>query len=124
MSLQYSIRHEDPVVRVTVTGSPDYLSLDQLWRDIVACCREHHCLKVLGSSRTEEWTDEDAYDHAAIFEAAGVTNRFRVAWVEENVAAMQAIKLAKAVVTNRDVVTGRVFASLAKAKRWLDETPD
>lgn len=123
MSFQYSIRYADGLVRVTVTGSPDYLSTDRLWHDIVACCLEHDCLKVLGESRTENWKDEDAYDHAAIFEAAGMSSRVRVAWVEEDDLARETLKLAEAVVNNRDVVTGRVFDSVAEARRWLDQAP-
>ena len=121
MSFNYAIRYEDGLIRVTVTGSPDYLSTDKLWRDIVTACLEHDCLKILGESNTENWKDEDAYDHAPIFEAAGLSNRFRVAWVEANAEARKAIKLAEAIVNNREVVTGRVFPSLAEAKRWLAE---
>ena len=121
MSFEYSISYEEPLVRVTVTGSPDYLSTDRLWHDIAETCRKHGCLKILGKSKTAGWQDADAYDHAPIFESAGLSNRYRVAWVEENTAAREAIKLAEAVVTNRDVVTGRVFDSVNQAIRWLDE---
>ena len=121
MPFEYSIRYEEPLIRVKVTGSPDYLSTDRLWRDIVAACQKHDCLTVLGESNTEKWTHEDAYDHAPIFEAAGMSSRYRVAWVEANATARETIKLAEAVVNNRDVVTGRIFSSLAEAKRWLAE---
>jgi hypothetical protein len=121
MPFDYSIKHEDSLIRVTVTGLPDYLSLDQLWRDIVAACKEHECLMVLGESKTEGWHDEDAYDHAAIFQAAGLTEQYCVAWVEEHAEAREKIKLAEAVVLNRGIVTGRVFNSVAEAKRWLAE---
>ena len=121
MPFDYSIRYEDAVNRVQVTGSPDYLSTDRLWHDIVAACQERDCLKVLGESNTEDWKEEDAYDHAPIFEAAGMSSRYRVAWVEANATARETIKLAEAVVNNRDVVTGRIFSSLADAERWLAE---
>ena len=121
MPLEYSIRYEDALIRVKVTGSPDYLSTDRLWHDIVAACQEHDCLKILGESNTENWKEEDAYDHAPIFEAAGMSSRYRVAWVEANATARETIKLAEAVVNNRDVVTGRIFSSLADAERWLAE---
>jgi len=121
MSFEYTIWYEDALIRVKVTGSPDYLSLDKLWHDIVAACQKNNCLKVLGESNTEDWKEEDAYDHAAIFEAAGMSNRYRVGWVEANALARETIRLAEAVVTNRDVVTGRVFSRLADAERWLAE---
>jgi len=121
MPLEYSIKHEDSLIRVTVTGSPDYLSTDRLWHDIVANCKRHQCLKVLGESETEQWRDSDAYDHAAIFEVAGLSNEYRVAWVEKNPEAKKAIKLAEAVVNNRGFETARAFSSVADAKRWLAE---
>ena len=121
MSFEYAIRYEDALILVTVTGSPDYLSTDKLWHDIVACCKEHDCLKILGTSDTEQWKKSDAYDHAPIFEAAGLSNRYRVAWVEKNASARETIRLAEAVVNNRKVATGRVFESVTEAKRWLAE---
>ena len=121
MAFKFKIWHEDPVIRVSVTGSPDYLSTDKLWHDIVTACKDHNCLKVLGESATEDWQDADAYDHAAIFEAAGLSNLYRVAWVENNSGAREKVKLAEAVVNNRDVVTSRLFDTLAEARRWLDQ---
>jgi len=121
MPLKYSIKHENSTVRVSVTGSPDYLELDRLWHDIIAYCKRHNLFRILGESTTDEWQDADAYDHAPIFEAAGVTNDYRVAWVEQNPAAREAIKLAEAVVNNRGLETARTFDNIADAKRWLGE---
>jgi len=123
MSLKYTITHEDSLIRVAVSGSPDYLSTDRLWHDIVARCKKENCFRVLGESATEEWRSEDSYDHAAIFEAAGVTQDYRVAWVEQNPDAKEAIKLAEAVIRNRGLDKARAFEDLADAKRWLDEKP-
>lgn len=121
MPLDYSIKYDNSLIRVSVTGSPDYLELDRLWHDIVAHCKRHDCLKVLGESTSEQWEKTDAYDHAAIFEANGVTNDYRIAWVEQDPDAREAIKLAQAVVNNRGIETARAFNSLASAKRWLLE---
>lgn len=121
MPFEYSIKHEDSLIRVTVTGSPDYLSTDQLWRDIVANCKRYECPRVLGESETEQWQDSDAYDHASIFQAAGVSNRYRIAWVEKNPEARDSVRLAEAVVKNRGFEKARLFGSVAEAKRWLAE---
>ncbi|MGI9233902.1 MAG: hypothetical protein ACR2RD_09765 [Woeseiaceae bacterium] len=123
MPFNYTIEHDDSCIRVRVTGTPDYLSTDRLWHDIVAHCKRTSCHRVLGESATEEWHDADAYDHAPIFEAAGISNSFRVAWVENNPEAREAIKLTEAVVNNRGFETARSFDNIADAKRWLDETP-
>jgi hypothetical protein len=53
MPLDYSRKFEGSLIGVAVTGSPDCLSLDHLWHDIVAACKEHECLMVFGESDTE-----------------------------------------------------------------------
>ena len=110
------------MISVTVQGLPDYLSIDKLWRDIVAACNRHQCCDILGTSNLEPAPSGEAYSHAAIFEATGVHNGFRIAWVEKNPAAKEWIKLTEAVIRNRDLATARAFDSVAEAKRWLAQT--
>ena len=123
MPFKYTIEHEDSLIRVAVTGSPDYLSTDRLWHDIVVRCKQNNCFRILGESATEDWQNADSYDHAAIFEAAGVTREYRIAWVERNPDAKEAIKLAEAVVSNRGHETALVFDNVADAKCWLGQEP-
>lgn len=123
MALDYTIAPGPSMISVTVEGLPDYLSIDKLWRDIVAACNRHQCFHILGTSNLEPAGSSEAYDHVAIFEAAGVNRRFRIAWIEENPAAIEWIKLWEAVVRNRDLATARAFDSVADAKRWLTDRP-
>ena len=55
MALEYTITYQDPLIQVTVRGSPDYLSLDHLWQDIADACNRHDCFKILGVSESENW---------------------------------------------------------------------
>ena len=121
MALDYRITPEASMISVTVEGLPDYLSIDKLWHDIVAACNQHQCFDILGTSNLEPAPSGEAYSHAAIFEAAGVHNGFRIAWVEKNAATKEWIKLSEAVVRNRDLATARAFDSVADAKRWLGD---
>ena len=121
MALEYTITPEPALISVTVEGLPDYLSIDKLWHDIVAACNQHQCFDILGTSNLEPAPSGEAYSHAAIFEAAGVHNGFRIAWVEKNAATKEWIKLSEAVVRNRDLATARAFDSLEDAKRWLTD---
>ena len=84
-------------------------------------CKRHDCFDILGVSALQPVSTGEAYDHAAIFEAVGVTKDFRIAWVEENPDAKEWIKLSEAVVRNRQLATTQVFNSVADAKRWLTE---
>ena len=121
MGLEYSISYQDTVIAVSVRGTPDYLSLDRLWHDIADACKRHNCFKILGVSNTENWSEYDPYDHAAIFEAAGITAEHRIAWIEENSKSKEPIKVSETVVNHRHVATARAFDSIAEAKRWLFE---
>ena len=122
MAAECTINAEPSLISVSAQGLPDYLSIDALWHDIVAACNQHQCFDVLGTSNLEPAASGEAYSHAAIFEAAGVNRGFRIAWVEENPAAKEWIKLSEAVVRNRDLASARAFDSVAEAKRWLAET--
>ena len=119
MVLQYSIRHEDSLIRVSVVGSWDYLSVERLWREIATECKRHQCLDILGESDTKQWTEGAAYDFPTIFNAAGISPRHRIAWVQKNAASRETTRLVGAVLRNRKLAKARVFDSLAEAKRWL-----
>lgn len=122
MALDYSIKPEDSVVRVRVTGSGDYLELEQLWREIAAECSAHRCLNILGESNTEAWTDGVPYDYPDIFRAAGITPQHRIAWIQHNPAAREGLEVAAVVVRNRKLASTRIFDSVAEAQRWLAAT--
>lgn len=119
MALEYSIEHEQALVTVTVSGKFDYVSMDQMWKDIWAACEKYKCSRVLGIASIEAPKSQDAYDHASIFPAIGLSRELRIAWVENNPAAVELAKLAEAVIRNRDLAAGRVFESAAEARRWL-----
>ena len=119
MGLEYSISYEEPYVEVRVRGEGDYLSTDKMWKDISAACRKNDCRKILGIANIEARSAEHAYDHAAIFEAAGMTSEYRIAWVEENSSVIETARLVQAIIRNRGLADGRVFENLQEARRWL-----
>lgn len=119
MGLEYSISYEQSYVEVHVRGEGDYLSTDKMWKDISAACRKNDCHKILGIANIESRSAQHAYDHAAIFEAAGMTSEYRIAWVENNRSTIETARLVEAVIRNRDLADGRVFDSVPEARRWL-----
>ena len=119
MSIEYSITHEGRYVEVRVRGKGDYLSTDKMWKDIAAACRKNDCHNILGIANIDARSAEHAYDHAAIFEAAGMTSEYRIAWVENNAPSLDTAKLVEAVIRNRGLADGRVFDNLQEARRWL-----
>lgn len=119
MALDYQIRYEDRVVMVNMRGKFDYVSLDRLWKEIVATCKEHGCTSILGVADIESPPSSVAYDHASVFEFAGLSSDYRIAWVEQNPRAKDVASLTAAVVRNRGLATGQTFDSVRAARNWL-----
>jgi hypothetical protein len=88
MAVQYSIEYVNSTVEVRASGIPDRASLTQMWKDIIAACKEHHCFSILGIANMDRPLSlADAIDHQAIFPEAGVTIDHRIAWVQESMVA-------------------------------------
>lgn len=119
MALEYSIEREQALIKVTVCGALDYVSMDQMWKDILVACKKYNCSNILGIANIESPSNSDAYDHASIFDAIGMSPDFRIAWVENNATAVELAKLAEAVIRNRELAEGRVFGNAREARRWL-----
>lgn len=124
MALNYSIEHEKALIKVTVRGELDYLSMDLMWKDIFSACEKYDCFRILGIAEIDTPKQVDAYDHAGIFDAISLSRDARIAWVEKNAGAIEMAKLAETVLRNRGLTTGRVFGSVAEARRWLATIPN
>ncbi len=115
-----TIEHKGSYIHVGQYGEDNYdISLD-LWQRVVAACRQHDCYNILGESHTEEELSTiDAYSHIEIFKLAGVTLKHRVAWVHKGGEPSKEGRFIETVLQNRGMVNGRLFSSVAEAKRWL-----
>ncbi|MDJ0710447.1 MAG: hypothetical protein QNJ14_08660 [Woeseiaceae bacterium] len=122
MVAHYTIEFAGTYVEIRVSGIPDRDSSVKMWRDAANACRDNDCRKILGISMTERPIGlRDAIDYDSIFDEAGVTPEFRIAWVNENAAAEVMIRLIEEVLRNRKMVDARGFQDESEARRWLDE---
>jgi len=122
MAVQYSIEYVNSTVEVRASGIPDRASLTQMWKDIIAACKEHHCFSILGIANMDRPLSlADAIDHQAIFPEAGVTIDHRIAWVQEDPDARKRAEVAETVLLNRGLLNGRLFADELEARRWLSD---
>jgi hypothetical protein len=122
MAVQYSIEYVNSTVEVRTSGIPDRASLTQMWKDIIAACKEHHCFSILGIANMDRPLSlADAIDHQAIFPEAGVTIDHRIAWVQEDPDARKRTEVAETILLNRGLLNGRLFADEFEARRWLSD---
>lgn len=123
MALRYSIEHKNSLIEVRLEGVPDRASLTQMWKDIVAGCKEHGCMSILGISEVEQPPRlADAIHLQVIFLEAGVTIDHRIAWVQLNPAAVRMNILSESILLNRGMLNGRLFTDEAEARKWLDRS--
>jgi len=105
-----------------ITGSANYNNAVILWKTIAATCREHNCFNVLGEQKiTNAMPTMDAWRHQNIFIDAGITAKYRIAWVDANPVTYKQTEFIRTVLSNRDIGYGKLFTELEKAKSWLLE---
>lgn len=124
MALEYSIEHEQVSIKVTVKGQLDYVSVDHMWKDILAACNKNDCSSILGIANIEAPTKNDAYDLADILDAIRIPSNLHIAWVENNPSAIELAKFVEVLIRNRGLAKGRLFGSVSEARRWLAEVAD
>ncbi len=102
-------------------GKNNYDISLEVWRRIMALCKEHNCLKILGENfTTEELSTMDAFNHLDILALVGLTPQHRVAWVNHVKEAARGLEFVETVVVkNRGLANGKLFQTIEEAKRWL-----
>jgi hypothetical protein len=115
------IEYKDNYIHVRHYGKNNYdLSLE-LWRRIMAVCKQHNCFNILGENfTTEELSTMDAFDHLKILEEVGLTYQYRIAWVDQKTPTARGLEFVETVVVkNRGLANGRLFSNVEDAKSWL-----
>lgn len=125
MSYQARITAESDYIHVVVEGSANYANALDLWRRIAQACHHHQCFKVLGEqSMQNPMSTVDAWKHKNIFLEAGITAKFKIAWVDNNPHTFESTDFIRTVLYNRDIGYGKLFNDVAAAKAWLlNDTP-
>lgn len=115
------VEYKGDYVYAALYGKNNYDISLELWRRIMAMCKQHNCFKILGENHTtEELSTMDAYDHLKILEKVGLTFQYRIAWVDEGTPTAKGLEFVETVVVkNRGLANGMLFSNLEEAKRWL-----
>lgn len=114
------ISFEQTHIHVRVTGRGTRDQAIRLWREIAQTCRRHNCYKVLGEQDLKIAVSTlEALDHPEIFRQAGITEQFRIAWVDLNPRTYETTDFIRNVLANRTMGQGKIFSRLDDAKKWL-----
>ncbi len=119
MNQEMTISFEGDHVKVIADGEKNYEFSSKLWAKISNTCNENDCYRVLGIAKTTSPLNTDeGYDHAQLFEQLGITGDYRIAWVELNPKAFDAVYFVETVLVNRGYMA-RLFSDVDEAKEWL-----
>lgn len=120
MSQRYTIEKIDSVIRVHTSGGYDFVSIFEMWEQIIAACESHNCFRVIGLSNLDEPPAQvESYEYLSMLQAVGLTPKYRVAWVAENPALLDVMMLAETVIKHRSALVVRVFADVDGAESWM-----
>jgi len=113
--------NKDGYVHAQLHGKNSYDISLELWRRIMAMCKQHNCFKILGENyTTEELSTMDVFNHLKILEEVGLTLQYRIAWVNQVKETARGVEFVETVVVkNRGLANGGIFPNLEEAKRWL-----
>ncbi len=119
MSLEPDITFEGEFVLFRYTGPDSFqISIEQMTQ-LAKACEDFRCFKILGVTEfSNPLNTMEAYDYQYIFEEAGITHKYRIAWVEKNPEARKMIKFIETVLRNRGLEV-RLFSDVVEAKQWL-----
>jgi hypothetical protein len=113
------ITFEGDHIQILSNGEKNYEFSKRVWSEAVVVCKKNNCYDILGiADTTVPLTASEGYEHADLFEQLGIDDRYRIAWVEKNAEAYQAVYFVETVLFNRGF-PGRVFLDVAEAKEWL-----
>jgi hypothetical protein len=115
------VEYKGSHVYAAMYGKNNYSLSLELWRRIVAVCKQYNCFNILGENfTTEELSTMDAYDHLKILEEVGITFQYRIAWVDQQTPTAKGLEFVETVVVkNRGLANGRLFSNVEEARRWL-----
>jgi len=115
---------EEWYVQVLVDQDRDFEYSVELWSSVARACRQYDCYSVLMIADTNTTLAVmDGIDLGQLLQESGITGEYRIAWVELNAEAFEAIRFLETVLINR-YFNVRLFSSEAKAKLWLDAGQD
>lgn len=119
MKNEVIITFEGDYIQILSNGEKNYEFAKRLWSEAVVACEKHNCFDILGiADTTVPLSISEGYEHADLFEQLGIDSKYRIAWVELNAEAYQAVYFVETVLFNRGF-PGRVFLDVDEAKEWV-----
>jgi hypothetical protein len=119
MKNAFSVSCKEDFILVVSKGAKNLEFARQVLTDVVKVCDQNCNYRILGISNTSKPVSVfDGYEYHELFKEAGVTHKYKIAWVEGNKEFVELYKFIELVLSNRGL-PGKVFTSIKEAKSWL-----
>lgn len=120
MNYELEISYSAGIVRVYMAGDDDYATCRETFSKIKNACDHYQCYKILGIQKMTPLKVTEAYDVEKIFRELGLSMAYSIAWVEqESAEAREMLEYSAAVLRNKHLLNGGIFANEDDALQWL-----
>ena len=120
MDCTIDIKYENGIVFAHLAGDVDYTKSQETFQAIIDLCKANNCYRILGVQSFPPLKITAAHDMEKIFRDVGFSKKYKIAWVEEtNDDTREALEYSAAVLRNRNLLNGGIFANHEDAYQWL-----
>ena len=121
MNNELHVSLEDDHVKVIANGDKDIEFARDMGTRITKLCQEHNCYRVLGlANSTSPLSYSEAFEVVNLFQELSIREPYKIAWVELNPDAYDAIDLTELLLRLRSYPV-RLFSDPELARNWLFE---
>lgn len=114
-----SITYKNNYVEAISDGAKNIEFVYKLWNEIIRTCKEHKCFNILGiANTTSPVTINESIKHVELFKNLGLTDKYRIAWVELNPVHRKTTVLIESILSSHGV-NCKTFTEVADAKEWI-----
>lgn len=122
MNNELHVGLEDDHVKVIANGDKNLEFAKDMWTRVTAFCRENNCYRVLGlANSSTPLSYSEAFEIVTLFQELSIREPYKIAWVELNPDAYDAIDLTELLLRLRSYPV-RLFSEENAAKHWLLES--
>jgi hypothetical protein len=123
MARQLRIVFEGTYFHIHASGTSNYPAKLDFWQKVVIACEKQHCFNILGEflPNSRPLGTIEAYDIHKVLNEAGVTRKYKIAWVILDSSHLESMAFAETVFRNNARSGVRAFADITSAKRWLSK---
>lgn len=120
MRYKLDITPHEFYIHIKVSDSGTFTNTMDGWKEIIDASHKYNCYNILGEQHISTILSTlDALTFPEMIKQAGLTSKFRIAWVDTNPRTRETTTFIRNLLTSRSMINGRLFKNVEDAKQWL-----